>query len=370
MVPIATRMLLRQRGRLVVTALGVGVTVALVLFLAAVHEGVKDGATSYVHTTRGDVWLCQKNSNNLLKSSSFLDEELIDEVAAAPGVGRASGLLRVITRAEAGGRATSTLFIFGFDPLTRLGAPARMLAGSSQLKPREIVVDRAFAAAYGLRIGSTLRIQQLPFRVAGISDGTNALVSQYAFMPLADARDLLGVAGIVSFVLATPSPNVTPAALARTLRARFPDDAVYERARFEQNNLDEMEAGVLPVFGAVGVFASLVGAMIVTLMLYSSILERREDYAVLKAVGAGDRFLTLLVVRQSLLGSLAGFALGGILIALATPLLLRAVPQLSLDYRWQAAAAAFAGTLALGAFGAVLPIAVLRRIYPAEVFRA
>jgi len=128
--------------------------------------------------------------------------------------------------------------------------------------------------------------------------------------------------------------------------------------------------GVLPVFAAIGVFGALLGGLIVALMLYGSVLERREDYAMLKAIGASDRYLAGLVIRQALLASTLGFVWGALLAGMATPLLKRLVPELSLRYTWQAALAILAGAVIVGALAAVIPLRVLRRVYPAEVFRA
>lgn len=353
-----------------VTIGGVGATVCLLLFLVGVHEGVKDGVTRYVHTTDADLWVCQKNANNLLKSSSYLPAGIVGDVARIDGVAVASPLSRLFTKATVRGRTTSTLFLFGFDPSTKLGAPRTLTAGTTELGPHEIVLDRAFAAKYRLPLGATLDLQGIRFRVAGLSEGTNTLLSQYAFVRGDDAETLLGMHGIISYCLVKLARGAGAGAVARRIRDRLPNVAVFPRDELEQNNLDEMETGVLPVFSTIGVFGALVGSLIVALMLYGSVLERREDYAMLKAIGASHRYLVGLVLRQALLASTLGFVCGTLLTAAATPLLQRLVPELSLRYTWQASLAVLVGAVVVGALAAVIPLHVLRRVYPAEVFRA
>jgi putative ABC transport system permease protein len=369
MVPLARRLLLREKGRLFVTIGGVGAMVCLLLFLFGVHEGVKDGVTRYVHTADADLWICQKNANNLLKSSSYLPASIVDDVASIDGVAVAAPLSRQFTRATVGGRTTSTLFLFGFDPSRKLGAPRTLTDGTTELRPHEIVLDRTFAAEYRLALGSTVDLQGVPFRVTGLSDGTNTLLSQYAFVRGDDAEALLGIRGIISYCLVKVARGAGAGAVARRIRARLPNVAVFPRDEFEQNNLDQMD-GVLPVFSAIGAIGALVGGLIVALMLYGSVLERREDYAMLKAIGASDRYLAGLVIRQALLASALGFVGGALLAGVSTPLLKRLVPELSLRYTWQAALAVLVGAVVVGALAAVIPLRVLRRVYPAEVFRA
>lgn len=358
MVPLARRLLTRNRGGFLVTVAGVAATVSLLLFLFAVHAGVRDGSTRYVRTAAVDVWIAQKGSDNILKSSSFLPLALVARVRSVHGVTAASPLLRVLTKGEIGGRATSTLFLFGFDPATRLGEPA----GAPPLRVGEIVLDESFARKYSLRAGDTIAIQQRRFRVAATSEGTNTLVAQFGFVRFEDAAAILGLRDTASFIVVRTGD-------ARALRDAFPDLAVHEARDFVRHHEEEMENGVLPVFAAAAVFGAAVGGFIVALMLYSSALERRDDYATLKALGAGQRYLLRLVVGQALLVTLAGCIAGALLSAVITPLLLRAVPALTLRYS-PALLLVVPAALAIGALAAAAPLRVLRRIYPGEVFRA
>ncbi|HET8772792.1 MAG TPA: ABC transporter permease, partial [Thermoanaerobaculia bacterium] len=156
---------------------------------------------------------------------------------------------------------------------------------------------------------------------------------------------------------------------ARKIREALPDLAVHEEQDFVRYHEEEMDSGVLPVFAAAAAFAAAVGGLIVALMLYSSALERRDDYATLKALGAGHRYLLRLVVGQALLVTIAGCVAGALLMAAITPLLLRVVPALALRYE-PSLLLVFPAALVIGALAAAAPLRVLRRIYPGEVFRA
>jgi putative ABC transport system permease protein len=358
MVPLARRLLLRNRGGLIVSVAGVAATVSLLLFLFAVHEGVRDGATRYVRTAGVDIWIAQKGSDNILKSSSFLPASLAARVAALNGVSAASPLLRVITKAEVRGRVSSTLFLFGFDPQTRLGAPA----GAPDLQPGDIVLDESFARKYELRPRDAIAIQGKSFRVAGLSQGTNALVSQFGFVRMDDAARLLGLDDTASFIVVRGGD-------VDAIRTAFPELAVHAANDFVRHHEEEMESGVLPVFAAATGFGAAVGGLIVALMLYSSALERREDYATLKALGAGHRYLLRLVVGQALLVTAMGCMAGALLLVALSPLLLQLVPALTLRYT-TAHLWIFPCALLVGAVAAAAPLRVLRRIYPGEVFRA
>lgn len=349
------------------TILGVAATVSLLLFLFAVHAGVKDGSTRYVRTAGVDLWICQPGTDNLLKSSSFVPASLAARVRDVEGVRSASPLLRAIAKAEIGGNRSSTLFLFGFDPVTRLGEPATVVSGSSRLARGEIVVDESFARKYALAIGDRLTIHGRAFRLAGLSRGTNTLVAQFGFLRFDDAEAILGLRGTASFILAKVDGD--PSAVAERIRRELTGLTVYDAETFTANHEEEMESGVLPVFAAAAVFAAAVGGLIVALMLYTSALERRDDYATLKALGAGDRHLLRLVVQQSAFVTTLGCIAGALLSAFVSPLLLRLVPALALRYTPEMLLV-LPAALFIGACAAAAPLRVLRRIYPGEVFRA
>lgn len=213
MIPLARRLLFRNRGGFVVTVAGVAATVSLLLFLFAVHAGVRDGSTRYVRTAGVDIWVAQTGSDNIIKSSSFVPASLAARIAAIDGVAAASPLVRVISKGEIGGRHTSTLFLFGFDPRTRLGAPNDVV-----LQSGEIVLDESFARKYGLRTGDSLTIQRRAFRIAGLSQGTNALLSQFGFVRFEDGAAILGIDDTASFILVQAKGD--RAAVARRIARR------------------------------------------------------------------------------------------------------------------------------------------------------
>jgi putative ABC transport system permease protein len=287
-----------------------------------------------------------------------------------PGVLGAAPLMRIITRARVSQRSTSTLFILAFDPQTRIGEPASIAEGTPRLERHGIILDHSFARKYGLAVGSVLQIQETSFRVAAISEETNALLAQYAFVRIDDGEELLGVPGIASFILVRLAPGADAPQVINAIRRLDKELAVFTRDEFVANNLAEMQTGVLPVFGTIVVFGALVCGLVVALMLYSSVLERREDYATLKALGASQSYLLRLIVVQSIAGSISGFVCGLIVTAAMTPLLLHFVPSLTVHYTIPVALIVFAGSIVIGICGAAVPIQLLRRIYPAEVFRA
>jgi putative ABC transport system permease protein len=64
------------------------------------------------------------------------------------------------------------------------------------------------------------------------------------------------------------------------------------------------------VFGMGTLVAAFVGAAIVAVTLYSSVIDRTRDYGMIKAIGARRVDLLLLILLQAWSFAAAGFALG------------------------------------------------------------
>jgi putative ABC transport system permease protein len=370
-VPLGWRLLSRDRVRFAVTVAGVGLAIALVLFLAGVYGGVETESNGYVAGRPVDLWVAQNNSTNLIRSSSFLSSSWVDVLQqGSPSAASVAPLLRLITTLTVRGK-TFTAFVCGIDPKADATRPTIVL-GAGTLRAGEIVVDLALARRAGLSVGDRLLVQGREHRVSGISTGTNVVISQFTFVNLADAQELLPsqFRQVVSFLLVQARPGVSPQALAREIRGLAPELNVFPADEFVGQNLEELRTGLLPVLATIALFGSVVGAALLTLLLYGVVLEQREDYALLKAIGAAPRVVRLLVIRQALLAVTGGFAFGIVVYAASLPLVARFVPALAVSISLPAVGAVAAVSLAMAAAGAWLPLAGLERIYPAEVFRA
>jgi putative ABC transport system permease protein len=368
-VPLIRRMVWNERSRFGITACGVSVLVMLMCFLGEIYNGVKSGCTHYIRQSPAEIWVCQKNSTNLLRSSSFLDVSIGETLMNARGVKAETALLRVLTTARIDGKAV-TLFLFGFDPNSALGVPQSVVKGTSVIKSGEVILDASFSRKYKMNIGDSILIQERPFRIAGISEGTNAVVAQFAFSTLEDARELLGFPNTLSFCLLSPDGGIKREDLMNDLKRNFPGLAIFSKDEFIRNTLDEMRTGVLPILWTIAVLGCIAGGAVMMLMLYGSVLEKREDYALLKAIGAGPAFLGFLVIRLSLACSLTGFALGFALNMLLNPLLTGMVPELSLSFSWTGFFLVLSASVLIGVLGSWLSIRKILQVGPAEVFRA
>ena len=234
----------------------------------------------------------------------------------------------------------------------------------------EIVFDLALARQHGVHIGDVLHVQGRPFRVVGLSRGTNSVLTQFATVTLEDAQVLLGMSDMASFFLVRAAAGVSPEQLVQRLTGVAPRTAVFTQAAFAANNMHELRGGLLPILATVAGLGAIVALTVLTLLLYGAILEQRETYAVLKALGASDGVLTRVVTFQSLAAAGGGFVFGTLAYVTCAPLVVRLVPAMALSLSPAAVLAVGAAVAVMGVLGAYLPLRRVRAIHPAELFRA
>lgn len=75
-----------------------------------------------------------------------------------------------------------------------------------------------------------------------------------------------------------------------------------------------MSSGIALSTGTLILFALIAGFFIIGLTMYSSALDRLKDYGTLKAIGAGNKYISRLILTQALLFSIVGFLIGLLLL--------------------------------------------------------
>ncbi len=363
----ALRILRSQPLRLALTVGGVALCVVLMLFLLSVYRGVADGSVEYIRRNSVDLWVLQRNATNILRGSSILSNAHGIVLRDIPGVRTASPVLLLLSAVKKDGR-NATLFLTGYDLESRLGGPPDIVSGRAVQRNDEIVLDRSFAAKYHFSIGDMVAIQDDSLRVVGLSTGTNAFVVQFAFVSIQRAQQIIGFPSLVTCYLVNVRNPGLRDGVRDAIHADLPGVEVYDHATFLQNNIHEMETGLVPVLYTVAVIGGVVLTTILSLLLSINILERRTDFAVMKAIGSPQRFLPLLIMKQAFLISSAACAVALIVYFPMVLLIQRISPEVGTASSVEQVAAVFIIASAMSLLSSFISMHRLRRIYPLEAF--
>jgi putative ABC transport system permease protein len=365
---LARRNLTRNRVRFLASVGGVALAFSLILALDAIFAGVSEQLSAYIDRAGADVWVSQAGVRNLHMVNSSLPASVTQEVEAVDGVSAVTPILEATDTIGAGDER-SVVYLVGLPPGAPMGGPWDVVEGAAQVDRGEIIVDRGFARRAGVGIGDRVDVLGHHARIVGVSVGTASLVNAVAFVALADFQAARNDTRIVSFVLVRIEPGASADAVSATIERTVEGVTAQSRAAFadqERRLVLDMSADVISIMDGIGF---VVGLVVVALTVYVASLSRRREYGALKAIGAGNAFLYLVVLDQAILSVAIGFAAGiGV-----TAVLGRVVPLAGLDLELSITVASVTNAAILSAviagLAAVLPIRGIAGLEPAIVFR-
>jgi putative ABC transport system permease protein len=364
----AFKTLAKQYVRFIITAVGVALCLVLMLFLLAIYYGVSDASVRYVRESDADIWVLQRHAANLLRGTSLLSTRHGEMIKQVDGVKSIAPIL-FFTATVTVPNNTASMHLVGYDPSTGKGGPPEMVEGDTLSNDDQIVLDYSFAAKYHLKIGDKLPIRDDTLTVAGLCDGTNLFVIQFAFITLNKARKLLGFQSILSSYQVKIKTGYDPLTIAERIRNVTPDIAVYDRQTFLENNIHEAETGVMPLLYVVAMIGAIVLTAILSLILSVYVLEQQMDYAIMKAIGAPSGFIPRIVIQQALLLAGSGLFLAIVMFDPMLDAVKRFSPTISAESSLSQILIVAAGLLAISLLSTILPLMRQRRIYPLDVFR-
>ncbi len=359
--------LIAQPLRLILTLLGITLCIVLIMFILGVYNGVAEGSVEYIKKTNADLWVLQANSNNILRGTSLLPAVYLEVIKTDTMIKSATSVLMLLTNLKMHGKS-ATVLLTGYVPGSE-GGPPKIIQGRELLNNNEIILDKSFSAKYKITIGDEILIKEDTLKVIGISSGTNAFVTQYAFVTLEYAQSIIELPGLASFFIINCKKGSNLPAIKENIENKLPGRfSIYQHQKFLKNNIAEMEAGILPLFFAIVVIGGVVLAIILCLILSVNVLERRKDFAIMKVLGSPKSFLYSLIIFQSLVLAILSELFGVLLFFPLVKLIENISPEVTAIINIEHIIYITIATCIISLLSAVFSCRRIRKIYPLEVF--
>jgi len=366
-VSVARRNLFSDHTRLAISVGGVAVAILLIIVLLAVYTGSLKQMSAYVDNVDADLWVAQSGSPDMLHSFSIVPASMIDELAKVDGVSEVWPLTSRTTLVDIDGKKNS-LILVGYQP-GGAGGPWNIVEGRSDPGAGGIVVDRVTMKTNDLQLGDVIEADGQPYEIVGVSEDTTIMVAQYAFVDIDQAKKALGP-NRINFILVNLKDPADRDRVMDEIASAHPEQTVFTKEQFSLNNAAVIREGILPVLAVVVVIAFIIGVVIVGLVVYSATLEKYREYGVLKAVGASGATLYKIVLEQSLLSALMGYAVGAVASFGVARIVTRIVVQISVAFTWQHFASAFVAAIVMSVVASYIPARKINKIDPVIVFKA
>ncbi|MGL5114990.1 MAG: ABC transporter permease [Beijerinckiaceae bacterium] len=324
---LAYRDIRHSLGRFLLTCVGLGLLLGVVLAMIGIYRGLVVDALTISRAPAIDLWIVEASTRGPFAEASRIPGDTREAIARIAGVESAGSITYQTAEVEHQGRKLR-LYVIGHE-LARPGAPPALLDGRGIGQNHfELVADRAS----GLVVGDRIPFGRSTFTVVGRTiNNVNSGGDPAVYMTLADAQKLqfdlspsasrvqrargATPAGrdTVNAVVARLKPHASPEGVAETVRrwkhlAAITQDA--QEAILSQSLVDRARRQI-------GLFTSLllvVSAVIIALIIYTMTMEKLKQIATLKLIGAPDRTIVAMIVQQAMALGLIGFFIGAFLI--------------------------------------------------------
>lgn len=315
MVDIARKNLFHDRTRFIITVVGVTFSVVLIFSQFGIYLGFMENASIIIDNTQADIWITSKNSANFDFPVPF-SELKFNKVKATPGVASADKLILGWASLRKHDGGSENIELVGFNPDSGVGGPWRLVDGRiGDLKAgRAVIIDEsAFAKLGPLRVGDYVEINEQRVKVVGISQGVRGLTTApYVFTSYRSAQDIDPFnRDRTVFIVARVASGYAPADVVSRLQA-IRDVDVYTRDSYSSKTQAywRWETGIGLGFGLMVAMAILVGVVIVSQTIYSATIEHLREFGTLKAIGATNRDVYGIILKQALINAALGYVAG------------------------------------------------------------
>ena len=324
---LAFRDIRHNLGRFLLTCVGLGLLLGVVLAMIGIYRGLVVDALTIARAPAVDLWVVEANTRGPFAEASRVPGDVREAIARIAGVAAAGSITyQTVETEHLGGKLR--LYVIGYEP-TRPGGPSEIIAGRAISRSHfELVADRST----GLVLGDRLRLGRNTFTVVGLTRyQVNSGGDPAVYITLNDAQKLQfdlapsaarvqiarGTGGAsrdtVNAVVARLHPNASADAVAETVRRWKHLAAITQEAQEQiltQSLVDRARRQI-------GLFTSLlliVSAVIIALIIYTMTMEKLKQIATLKLIGAPDRTIIGLIVQQALILGASGWGIGLVLI--------------------------------------------------------
>jgi len=371
MLTLARKNLFKEKTRLAISIGGVAFAVVLIVLLRGLYLAYETKVNDYYDSMHVDAWVLQQGSADLAFSYSRLPLDLADRLESIYGVKEVVPYSARQLGFKIDGKDVA-LKIAAFNPGRRGPGPGplAMDSGTREITDRQIIVDKVFARRHDVALGDDLDINDQRLEVAGLSEGGDMVVFQYGFVTRRRARELLESKDLVTGFLLVYEEDAPVGFVRDQVRAAGAGVMVKSLPEIIKANRRVINEGFLPVLGVLLAIGFVIGVAVIGLTIYSAVLEHRRDYGILKAVGARNGQMLLVVGVQAVFSAMAGYAVGVAVSLLAARGAEEWVPQFITSIQSRDLALVAVAALFMGLIAAFIPLRRIATVDPAVVFRA
>jgi putative ABC transport system permease protein len=364
---LALKNLLHEKGRFALGIIGVAFANMLIIFQMSMVRGTFSQVTNYIHQTDADIWVLQEGLSEVTSSTSFVSGSNIKKIEEIEGVERVTGLFIYYTSLKIKEEVANVVLV-GFDTESRIGGPWKIHAGRSTIEDKEIIVDKTLARSEGLGVGDTVNVSGHELTVAGLSDETTAVASQYIFISKETVRRYLRLTHIYNCLLVGCNEGADIPQITEEI-SQLEGIEAFTKQELAENTLKFWGKFLIPLLTALTFISFLVGTTVIGIVVYNITLHKEKEYGILLALGAASRNIYETVLCQGIVLGAIGFAVGAALSLICIRIANMNIPGMTAWLDMRIVVMSIFLTALMTLISTMIPLRKILKIDPFEIFR-
>lgn len=371
-VKLAYRNLFHDRLSFFVTIVGIVFSVVLVAIQTGIYLGSEKKIAAIIDAAPADLWVVP------LGTKSYDDPSLLSGrerhmILSTVGVANAEDMVVSFARWRKPNGGTTAILLVGTGAETSYPLPWNIIEGSREAleAPNTVAIDKSYFPDLGIKaLGDRAEINGISVDIAATTKRIRSFTTlPYVFASIEQARQLTGAnEAQATYERVTLAEGADIETVRSEITAKLPDTEVLTQDEFKKRSqaywLFQTGAGAALIAGAV--LGLIVGIVIVAQTLYASTKDHINEFATLRALGAGAGYIVKVILMQAVLSGFIGYLLG---IALAFGVIhLAQDTKLNVIMTPELALSLCAVTVGMCVFAAISAIIKVVRIDPAVVF--
>jgi putative ABC transport system permease protein len=327
--PLALSYLKGRPIRTIMTILSIMIGVMMMFGLNGMAPAFKEifvSSTQSMALTEVDLYVTRKDG-------SFFRQEYEQNIAAVDGVESTASMIARSVAAPpdhyttADERPINTIQVYGVDTTNTdetfniVTAAGRRLTAGRLLQPGDIqvvLISEQFAEGLGIGVGETIRLPGasgwMNFEVVGLLDDPGLMLgTQQVFMSIPAAQDFLNTPNRINTIMGRYAEGSDARVIDAAVGSMFSKG--YELSPLEGGA--DIWAALMEfanvIFTMFGLLALALAGLIMFNTFRTSVVERKRDIGMLRAVGAKRKFVMRAILYEGLILAILGTVLGMLL---------------------------------------------------------
>ncbi|MDY0019358.1 MAG: ABC transporter permease [Anaerolineae bacterium] len=365
----------RNRGRFLLFSLVIALITVLILFIAALGEGLGSGNREYIEKLNADI-LVYQDIAQLSIAGSTLDRATLRAINNVEGV-KAAGPVSFASVSIPIGEAKDPLDVslIGVEPGMPGEPPAIQGEGLLRRSSDDAIIDETVAMVANLNIGDWFAIRTpqgnkaefYALRVAGITTSQKYSIRPSIFVPLVTWDTLRPQASTRRSV-----EDLTGNIIAVQLENPWDFDRVQERIETQVGRVEAVDRKTAyestpgytaqqSTLATQNGFALLIGVLVIGGFFQIQTLQKVAQIGMLKAIGTPSRVVAIAILLQIIAINIVGVLIGSfltVLVASGFP------PNIPIIFELRSGAIAVGSILLMGPLGGLVSIRYALQVEP------